>query len=176
MADQEKAISRSGFIKGTAVAGALLGAGAAAAQGAGEEQGLKSEFLCSVIADLEPPQAIGATPQGNRQIFYVTGGSIKGPKINGKVLPGGGDWFLSRPDGVSQLDVKVTVQLDDGTLVYMHYPGLLHTKTKDGSLYFRTTPRFETASEKHDWLNNIIAVGVGQVGQNQVSYDVYAIL
>ena len=42
--------------------------------------------------------------------------------------------------------------------------------------YFRTTPVFETSSEKYGWLNRIVAVGVGKLGKNKVTYKVYKIL
>ena len=70
-------------------------------------------------ADLEEAQEIGATPQGNRRIVYVTGGTFEGPKLKGEILPGGGDWVLFRPDGVGQLDVRATARTDDGDLIYV---------------------------------------------------------
>jgi len=42
--------------------------------------------------------------------------------------------------------------------------------------YFRTTPVFETASEKYGWLNRIVAVGIGRMTPTGVGYKVYAIL
>ena len=42
--------------------------------------------------------------------------------------------------------------------------------------YFRTTPVFETGSEKYSWLNQIICVGVGKIEQKRVHYKVYQIL
>lgn len=42
--------------------------------------------------------------------------------------------------------------------------------------YLRIVPFFETASEKHAWLNQIVAVAMGErVGPN-VAYDVFEIL
>src|SRR5881397_66993 len=74
-------------------------------------------------ADLEAPQVIGATPMGTRQVFIVKGGTVEGPRIKGKLLPGGGDWALVRSDGAVQLDVRATIQTDDGALVYGTYGG-----------------------------------------------------
>jgi hypothetical protein len=42
--------------------------------------------------------------------------------------------------------------------------------------YFRTTPIFETGSEKYGWLNHIICVGVGKIEQKRVRYHVHQIL
>jgi len=161
-------------------AGAALAAGAmtASAQAAEDPPGLKSRFLFSMTADLEPPQVVGKVPEGQRMIFYAKGGTLEGPRIKGTVLPGGGDWYRTRPDGVGVLDVRASFKADDDSIVFVHYKGLTHNQTEDGSRYFRVLPQFETASEKYDWLNRVLAVGVWKPSPeaNQVSYDVYEIL
>lgn len=166
---------------------ALAGAAVPSLVGAGEskagEEGLKSEFLLALTAELEPPQMIGKTPQGNRQVFYAKGGTFEGPKLKGTILPGGGDWLRHRPDGASELDVRATMQTDDRQLIYVHYRGIIHRPERgkgDGgeaaATYFRTTPVFETSSEKYSWLNRIISVGVGRSVPNGAAYRVYRIL
>ena len=149
---------------------------------------LRSEFLFEVRADLVEPEPIGDTPHGDRQIYYVTGGTFEGPKLKGKVRSGGGDWLVNRSDGVSELDVRATIETHDGALIYVFYRGLLHIppetaeriergETVDHSeYYFRTTPMFETASPQYEWLNRTIAIGVGEFGTNWVAYSIYAIL
>src|SRR5437016_2046721 len=122
---------------------------------------LQAEFLCQVNADLEAPQQIGTTPHGTRRIIYVKGGYFEGPKLKGTVLPGGGDWLLVRPDGASELDIRGTLRTDDGHLIYVQYRGIIYAppaiqqrfqqgeRDIDPALYyFRTTPTFETGSEK----------------------------
>lgn len=140
---------------------------------------LKSELLFEMSADLEEPQTIGQTPHGIRMICYVTGGTFSGPKLRGKVLKGGGDWILMRPDGAGELDVRATLCTDDDALIYVSYRGIVQTSPEDvdgPEPYFRTTPVFETGSEKYSWLNRIISVGVGTAEPNRVSYKVYQIL
>ena len=151
---------------------------------------LKSEFLFEVTASLGQPETVdvGTTPHGTRRIVYVTGGTIDGPKVKGTVLPGGGDWLIVRPDGATILDVRAAFRTDDGEIVYMYYRGVAYTppevaeraargETIDpAEVYFRTTPVFETASEKYAWLNRTVAVGVGRRTADGVAYRVYAIL
>lgn len=148
---------------------------------------LRSEFLMQLSVELETAQTIGDTPLGSRRIVYVKGGSFSGPRVNGVVLPGGGDWVLVRRDGVSQLDVRLTLRSEDGALIYMTYRGisdiapevrqriLKGEDVRPSEYYFRTSPMFETASEKHLWLNRLIAVGVGRRTPTSVVYDVFAI-
>ena len=145
------------------------------------------ERLFELQGNLEKPQEVGATPTGVRRIFLVTGGSFEGPAARGTVLPGGGDWLVRRPDGVSELDVRVTLRTDDDQLIYARYRGLIDIpppvqerrgrgeRIDPSEYYFRTTPVFETASAKYAWLNRIIAVGVGEIGVDRVAYTVYAV-
>jgi hypothetical protein len=62
---------------------------------------------------------VGATPHGNRRIYYIKGGTFAGPKLKGEVLPGGGDWLVIRPDDTWKLDVRETLRTDDGQLIYI---------------------------------------------------------
>lgn len=150
---------------------------------------LKSELLFEISADLEAAQEIGTTPHGTRRIVYVTGGSFTGPRLKGEVLPGGGDWVRDRPDNAFELDVRITLRTDDDHLIYTSYRGILYAqpdimqRMRQGErdidpseYYFRTTPVFETGSEKYDWLNRIVSVGIGRRTATGVAYTVYAIL
>ena len=145
------------------------------------------EHLYDMHADLEAPQVIGATPMGTRQIFIVKGGTVEGPRIKGKLLPGGGDWALVRTDGAVQLDVRATLQTDDGALIYGTYGGLIVAElavfgrllqAEDVPLdeyYFYINPMFQTGAPQYDWLNRLIAIGRGKAVPGGVEYRVWAI-
>ncbi|UCH50768.1 MAG: DUF3237 domain-containing protein [Chloroflexota bacterium] len=151
---------------------------------------LKTEFLSDVAVNVDWKEImdLGATPRGNRQITYIKGGTFKGPKVKGVVLPGGGDWFIRRPDGVIEMDVRAAVRTDDNHLIYTYIRGindmtlevalkLINGEVVDASkYYFRVTPVFETASEKYGWLNRIVAVGIGRLTPAGVTYKMYTIL
>ena len=117
---------------------------------------MTSRPLMTVNIAAAPPQKLGTVPHGIRSIVPVTGGSFEGPRLRGKVLPGGGDWLLLRPDGVLELDLRITLETDDHALIYMTFQGLRHGD------YFRTLPRFETSTESYAFLNRIVSVGVGE--------------
>ena len=148
---------------------------------------LETEFLFDVEADLEAPLAVGATPVGGRTIFPVKGGRFEGPRLRGEVVPGGADWFVMRPNGAGELDVRITLRTDDSALLYLTYRGVLDAKPEvmgrvfagedvdPGEYYFRTTPRFETGSEKYAWLNSLVCVGVGKAAPGKVAYRVFAV-
>ena len=52
----------------------------------------RSELLYEITMPLEPAQDVGQTPGGHRRILVVRGGEFSGPRLKGRVLPGGGDW------------------------------------------------------------------------------------
>src|ERR1700704_5698280 len=120
-----------------------------------------------------PPQKLGAVPQGTRVIAAIAGGTFEGPRLRGKVLPGGGDWTLLRPDAVLELDLRITLETDDGALIGMTSFGLRHgppevlaaiargESVDPSRYYFRTAPRFETSAPKYAFLNRLIAVASG---------------
>jgi Protein of unknown function (DUF3237) len=168
-------ISRREFNNAGLVALATFAAGEAAAgaqppAASSAPAPLKSEFLMDVILDVATPQAVGP-----RRIVPVTGGTFEGPKVKGTALGGGADWILARPDGVNELSVRVTLKTDDDQLINLTYRGLMFTP-KGGELYWRTTPIFETGAAKYEWLNKIIAVGVGKTVPGKAAYSIYQIL
>lgn len=137
-------------------------------------QKLESEFLYTIDLLLEPGIDLGNTPLGKRVIYTIKGGTFNGPKLKGKVKPAGGDWVLRLDSATTQLDVKLILETDDGQLISNTYKGIVRNNP-DGTTYWRIAPFFETGSKKYDWLNHIVAVGIGRFAQGGVSYDVYAI-
>ncbi len=134
---------------------------------------MQSRFLMTLEVAVAGPQKIGAVPHGTRVTAPIVSGHFQGPRLRGTVLPGGGDWTLSRGDGVLELDLRVTLATDDGALIYLASFGLRHGppeviaalargETVDpATYYFRTTPRFETAHPKYAFLNRLLAVSTG---------------
>ena len=118
--------------------------------------------LMTLRLQTAPTQDIGAGPHGTRVTFPITGGSFEGDRLRGKVLPGGDDWTVKRPDGVVELDLRITLEADDGALIQMTFEGLRDDGVA-GAPYFRTLPRFETSEPKYFFLNLLLAVGTGEI-------------
>jgi hypothetical protein len=151
---------------------------------------LRTTHLFTLTLEVSPEvQDLGETPYGRRRIATVTGGSFKGEELHGTVLATpAGDWLLLRRDGVLQLDVRLTLKTHDGHLVYMSYRGMRHgpqwvidqlnkgEKVDPSQYYFRSTPRFETSSEKYRFLNRIVCVATGRREPTGPIYEVFQIL
>ena len=141
---------------------------------------MQLEYLMTYHADLKAPQPVGKAQFGTRAIYDVTGGSFAGPELTGTILPSGGDWLLIDDQGVGRLDVRATLETDDGALIYMQYFGIIVTdpratagESQFGQGYFMTQPRFETGAKKYQWLNRVVAVAEGRTLPNAVEYRVY---
>lgn len=148
---------------------------------------LPVEHLFDMHVDLEPAQPI-PTPVGARMTFIVKRGVIDGPKLQGEILPGGGDWLLVGSDGVGRADIRATFRTHDGALIHYESRGIITVPT-DGlarlaagevlpfdETYVRTTPKFETADERYAWLSEIVAVGYNILSPNHIDYRIYKVL
>jgi hypothetical protein len=142
------------------------------------------ELLFEMSFQLETPlQLLGETPHGTRAIGVVREGSFEGPRLKGRLLPGGGDWFLTRPDGVGELDVRVTLETDDGALIYMSYRGYMspsfqaREQVPPEDRYYVVTPYFETSAPQYAWLQRMVTIGMGgsTLSQGSVGYRFFAV-
>jgi hypothetical protein len=146
----------------------------------------KLTFAFELRAKVGDPVEIGQIPHGRRRIVPILGGTVKGPMLNGTVVPNSGaDWQIIQPDGFSELDTRYTLQNDKGQLVYVQNAGIRHAapdvmkkllagQVVDPKLvYFRTVPKFETSSPDLQWLTHSIFVGVGERMPNDVVIRFY---
>jgi len=149
----------------------------------------KLNYVLSYRVQLKDPlEVIGKSPSGMRVNLYTEGGVVEGPDINGRVLPVGGDWFTLRDDGIGMLDVRSTIETDDGALIYVNYTGLTDwgvdgfKKYLDGRIpektFLRVAPRLEASHPRYQWLNRLQFLGVGEFNglKFEASYDFYAVI
>jgi len=149
---------------------------------------VRSRALFVMHLNVRPLQVIGATPGAFRRIGVVPGGVFEGERVRGEVLEGGSDWQTVRSDGATTLDVRLVLRTADDALIGMQYRGLRHgtpdivaridkgEAVDPASYYFRITALFETASSTYDWLNRILAIGVGHRRAEGVVYSLFEIL
>ena len=136
---------------------------------------LRSRFAFEAHVTVASPLVIGPSSHGLRRVVPITGGEFKGPRLSGRVLPGGADWQFVRPDGVLAVEAKYTLQTSDGVLVMVTNRGMRHGppevierltrgETVDPSqYYFRTSAEFEAPRDsQHAWLNRAIFIGVAE--------------
>jgi len=133
-------------------------------------------------------QKVGDTPNTNRLVGVLDSGAFQGERLSGKVLSGGSDWQSIRGNGSILLDCRVVLQTDDGELISLKYTGTrvnpsgVADRIKKGEIvppeeyYLRITPVFETSSEKYAWINNVIAIGIGDRQPGGPTYSIFEVL
>ena len=149
---------------------------------------IRTAHLMTLKLAVTGSQPIGDTPSGNRRVGLVAGGTFEGAKLSGTVLPGGADWIMTRPDGVTMLDVRIVLHTNDGAAIGLTYKGLRHgpaaamAKVNAGQwvepseYYFRTAVTFETASPRYAWLNSVFGIGTGSRPPEGPVYDIFEVL
>jgi len=148
---------------------------------------IELSLLMHVEVTLEPVRDLGDTPLGRRRIIGITGGTFAGPRLSGRILPGGADWQVIRSDGVAYLDARYTLETGDGALIYVNNKGYRHGpkdvlerlargETVDPALYYmRATPWFETSAPAYAWLNRTICVATGARRAAAVELDFFEV-
>ena len=148
---------------------------------------LGKQPIFTIFAELEGITSLGRTPYGERRVIGILGGSVRGPKLNGRILPGGADWQIIRTDGAADIRARYIIETDDGARIMVTSEGLRHgppevmerlargDNVDAAHYYFRTVMRFETSDPKVDWLNRILALARGQREARAVRLDVYEV-
>ena len=142
--------------------------------------GLRYEFLGTLDIEAGESLMLGELQAGWRRYDVLVGGTFRGPRISGQIQAGGSD-LLHR-------HVRLVVRTDDGELVLVTYEGIrfASAEVSDRLLsgehvpyteyYLRVAPFFQTSSERYDWLNRIVSVGIGRREGAHVIYEVFQIL
>ncbi len=132
------------------------------------------EFVMEARVTIAPAMDVGKTPRGERRIIPITGGTFEGPGLRGRVIPGGADWQIVRPDGVAELEARYTLELESGGLIYVVNRGIRHGSPEalralregipvdKSQYYFRTAPVFETSVPELAWMMKSIFIGDGE--------------
>jgi hypothetical protein len=149
---------------------------------------IRARLMFVMRLQVNRPLVIGTHPDSYRRIGVIPGGSFEGERLSGKVLDGGSDWQTVRPDGAVNLNVRLALQTDDGALITMTYQGVRHgppdviARIDRGevvdpeSYYFRVNPLFQTAAPQYDWINHVVAVGMGHRLADGPIYSIFELL
>jgi len=132
------------------------------------------EFIFSAQVTVDPALDLGDVGKGGRRIVPITGGHFSGPRMRGRVLPGGADWQVLRSDGTAELEARYMLRTDDGVLFYARNHALRHGPpdviaalaaggpVDPASYYFRGATFFETSDARYSWLTKHIVVCTGE--------------
>lgn len=87
-------------------------------------------------------------------------GRAKG-RLAGKVR--GVDYLVTRADGRVDLDVRATVETDDGHRIALHIDGTATPRLNEPIVDLRENVRLTTAAPAYAWVNTRLVWGIGTV-------------
>jgi len=149
---------------------------------------LQTKYVFTLVIEVGAPIVAGDFGYGLRRVIPILGGTVHGDGITGRILPGGADFQVIRPDGFTELEAKYAFELDGGAVVYIENIGIrfgpkqaldriARGEAVDPALiYFRSVPRFETGAPAYRWLMQNLFVGVGARYPDRVELDVHQVL
>jgi hypothetical protein len=119
----------------------------------------------------------------------ITGGTVTGPRLNGKVLAGGADFQLILGGGTqAHLDARYVIELDDGSRVFVQNTALRVASlensqrimngqpVKPEEIYFRCQPKLEATTPAWAWLSESQFIGTGRRAPDGVYLSFYRVL
>ena len=147
------------------------------------------EHLCDLAVTIAPPVEVGATPAGLRRMIPITGGTVTGAQVNGRVLAGGADFQLILKGGTqAHLDARYVIELNDGSRIFVQNTALRVASLENSQrimngqpvnpdeVYFRCQPQLETAAPQWAWLNDCQFIGTGRRAPDGVFLSFYRVL
>ncbi|MCW1403436.1 DUF3237 domain-containing protein [Novosphingobium sp. MW5] len=149
---------------------------------------LQLELVCELTVELTPPHEVGTGGPGARRIIPIVGGTARGKRLSGTILPVGADWQTVNADGVAQLDARYAIQTEDGAVIEVLSQGIRHAPAEvaarmakgeavpPSEYYMRSAIRLSTGHSAYDWVNRAIFVATGGKVGSTVSLAVYQVL
>jgi hypothetical protein len=135
---------------------------------------LDVEYLGRLTIVRGEAAVLRGAPSGTRLIAGLVGGRLDGPRVRATVAQApGGDWATRRADGSLRIDARLLLLTDDGAHILMTYLGV--GARRDEAFEIRTAPLFETGDERYTWLNSVQAAGYGEITEDGVVYELYAL-
>ena len=131
------------------------------------------KFFADLSVEVAKPIEVGQTIHGTRRLISIIGGTVKGDGWTARVLPGGADFQLIVNAQMAELDARYALETDAGDVIYVQNHAIrtaspeVMAKLIKGevvspeSVYFRCTPRFETASPVLSWISERLFIGTG---------------
>lgn len=119
------------------------------------------EPVFELYVDCGDPVPTGRVRTGMSMMIPILGGTIRGPRLTGEVVPGGADWSVMSDDSISFVDARYAIKAEDGTIIQVFNRGAnrIVRDNPEAPLILLTSPRFVAPEGDHDWLNHGAFVG-----------------
>jgi len=148
------------------------------------------EYAFEIKIELSNRFRYGPTTDGlERGYVGVLGGTVRGPRFNGRIVPHtGGDWPSIRPDNTCDFNARYLIEADDGTLVQLRNSGVRHGPKEvldrlhnyepvdPSEYYMRCTPYFDAPEGPLGWLSRTVFVGTANRLKDHSVFNYWAVL
>ena len=138
-------------------------------------------FVFEARVSVDPEVAVGGSGADPLMFYPIVGGTVAGPRLNGTVIPGGGDWATGRSELVTELEARYLIRADDGTVIDIVNRGFHRAFSveqadrlergefvPEDEYYYRTSAMFRTGAPQHRWLTQSVFVGMARAEGTQV--------
>lgn len=144
-------------------------------------------YAFTATVQLAMPIDLGSTEGVQKRLVPIIGGHVTGPRLEGVVLPGGGDWQSILPDGMTRVFARYTLRAIDGTHISVANRGIrrgpaeILTRITAGeqvdrdAYYFRTAPQFDVGAGPHRWLAEHVFICSAARLADQAVIDFYLV-
>lgn len=132
---------------------------------------IELQEITTVNVKIEGPVESFDCSNGMSKAMISFTGTVEGPYLKGKILPGGVDCQTIDGDRVNRLSARYMVELDNGDRVFIENNGVSYNK--DDKNYFMCTPKFMTNSDEYSWLNTDIFVAYAECVPEGVKITIY---
>lgn len=145
------------------------------------------DFVFEIRARIGTPLDGGAGRNGHRRIIPILGGTVSGPRLSGRVVPGGADYELVRRDGSSAVEAHYAIEADDGAPIYVVNRGIFTAAPEvlvrvdagehvaEDAYYFRSAPVFDAPAGVHQWLSDRVFVAACRFTPAEVTIRVHVV-
>jgi hypothetical protein len=145
------------------------------------------DYVGTLSVLIAPPIDVGPTPEGHRRIIPITGGTVTGPGLAGRVLSGGADFQTLHSPELTQLEARYAIETEDGAVISVDNAALRSGSTEamarlvagepvdPGEIYFRCAVRLRSSEPAWDWVNRTLFVGSGERYPDKVVVHLFAV-
>jgi hypothetical protein len=145
------------------------------------------EFVFELRVEVAEPVRVGRTASEDLNVTPITGGTVEGPRLRGRVLGVGADWWVTR-GATTQLDARYLLEVEDGAAIDVVNRGYWHAtrevearlfageEVDEADLYYRTAFVFQTGADSHRWLTEAQFIGYARPESGLVCIRVFRII
>ncbi len=121
---------------------------------------LDAEFVMDLRVDCpeEDRLIVGCNDWGYLRCIQIKGGRFEGPKMRGRVVPGGADWNMGVGGDTEEtvrsrtVSAKYLLQTDDGIYIAIDNLGYKYVDQEKNTV-IQTTPTFHAPRGRYEWIN-----------------------